>query len=482
MEAMANSLRESMMKTQQEMLQNFLEQMRAANMQNLGPTTMATSAGRGIRIAETNEGQVQDQNTGVEGGQQGLGGRPSGSDTGRPKDGAQQVGANAYANEPPEEYVPEFPSRLGGQDRNLTRGQPLDGDERMIGLMRRIMREGLPSGGVKEVSRSPFTPNIRNARNPPKFKLPTLEPYDGRSDPTMHITRYIRHMEVLGASEEVMARCFPLYLSDLAALWFRQLETGSIGTWSELVDCFMRPFRVHVTRPKSVMTLASIKQRTGEFIKDFLLRFNVTVTSVDRLDPSMILMAAVAGVAEGTKFKDSLTKDPPQDLGEFFHKAEKFIRLEESRIESREINTAQSEGTSREQSGADKGKRKQDDRHDGPNKRKKFREPRFRQYTDLTAGLERIYTETRGQLPYRKPPIRDPTERERRTGKYCLFHELDGHTTDECRHLKDEVEEHARGGRLPQFVRERTAAARPERLPPPPNRNDPGSGSRLVIN
>ena len=101
----------------------------------------------------------------------------------------------------------------------------------------------------------------------------------------MHITRYIRHMEVLGASEEVMARCFPLYLSDLAALWFRQLETGSIRTWSELVDCFMRQLRVHVTRPKSVMTLASIKQRVGESIKDFLLRFNVTMTSVDRPDP-----------------------------------------------------------------------------------------------------------------------------------------------------------------------------------------------------
>ena len=109
-------------------------------------------------------------------------------------------------------------------------------------------------------------------------------------------------------------------------------------------------------------------------------------------------------------------------------------------------------------------------------------EPSFRQYTDLAASLERIYTETRGQLPYRKPPRRDPTGRERRTGKYCLFHELDGHTTDECRHLKDEVEEHARSGRLPQYVRERTTAVRPEQLPPQPNRNDPGSGSRLVIN
>src|SRR5574338_1301019 len=217
----------------------------------------------------------------------------------------------------------------------------------MIGLVRRLMRGGFSGGGLEEVSRSPFAPNIRNARNPPKFKLPTLNPYEGKSDPTMHITKYIRHMEVLGASEEVMARCFPLFLSDLVALWFRQLETGSIKTWGELVDCFMRQFRVHVTRPKSVMTLASIKQRTGESIKDFLLRFNATVASVDRPDPSMILTAAVAGVGEGTEFKDSLTRDPPQDLGEFYHEVERFIRLEESRAKRREINAVQSEGTSK---------------------------------------------------------------------------------------------------------------------------------------
>ncbi len=173
------------------------------------------------------------------------------------------------------------------------------------------MRGGSSSRRLEEVSRSPFTSNLRNARNPPKFKLPMLDPYDGKSDPTMHITIYIRHMEVPGASEEVMARCFPLFLLDLAMLWFRKLENGSIRTWGELVECFMRQCRIHVTRPKSVMTLASIKQRTGESIKDFLLRFNATVASIDHPDPSMISTAAVAGVYEGMEFKDSLARDPP---------------------------------------------------------------------------------------------------------------------------------------------------------------------------
>ena len=93
-------------------------------MQNLGPTTTTASAGQGVRITEANEGQVQDRSAGPEDNQQGLGGRPSGSDTGRPIDEAQQAGVNATVTEPHEEYVPEFHSRPGGQDRKMTWGSP----------------------------------------------------------------------------------------------------------------------------------------------------------------------------------------------------------------------------------------------------------------------------------------------------------------------------------------------------------------------
>ena len=79
----------------------------------------------------------------------------------------------------------------------------------------------------------------------------------------------------------------------------------------------MRQFRVHIARPKNVMTLATLKQKTGETLRSFLTRFNAAVASVDRPDPSMVMMAAVSGIADSTEFKNSLTKDPPMNLGEF---------------------------------------------------------------------------------------------------------------------------------------------------------------------
>lgn len=47
-------------------------------------------------------------------------------------------------------------------------------------------------------------------------------------------------------------------------MWFRQLENGSIGTWVEFVDRFTRQFQVHVMRFKSVISLATQKQRAVE--------------------------------------------------------------------------------------------------------------------------------------------------------------------------------------------------------------------------
>lgn len=71
-----------------------------------------------------------------------------------------------------------------------------------------LIREYLQSEDKRKeepgLSQSPFTPHIRFARNPLDFKLPTMRPYDGKFDPLVHLLKYEQHMEVAGASEEIM--------------------------------------------------------------------------------------------------------------------------------------------------------------------------------------------------------------------------------------------------------------------------------------
>ena len=266
------------MKRQEEMIQNLLQQIGQLGAQNQGTTRIQNGAGPPSAAPE-------------------LGGTHLGHvdpNTGRETRTSEQPGGNGGMNAQPGGQTPESSHGLGGRIEDSERGLQLGDNDRLAEMVRRAMRGGLVNRDLEDVNKSPFSPAIRLARNPPEFKLPTVEGYDGRTDPAVHLTRYIRNMEVLGASQEVMARCFPLYLLDIAALWFRQLESGSIGTWTDLTERFMRQFRVHISRPKNVMSLATLKQKAGESLRNFLTRFNAAAASVDRPDPSMVMTAAVS--------------------------------------------------------------------------------------------------------------------------------------------------------------------------------------------
>jgi len=457
-------MQEQMMRRQEEMTQNFLRQLEQAG------------AAGAVRVPNQGVGEAENLTQRDEAQNPGNGGRQPGANP-NPK-AREQLNIDRNSRVRPEEYIPEFPRGAQGQAGNDNWRQPFGDNDRIAEAIRQAMRGGLVNRDIENVSRSPFTPNIRYARNPPDFKLPTLGAYEGKTDPTVHLMKYIRHMEVMGVSEEVMARCFPLYLEGIAALWFRQLDNGFIGTWTELVDRFMKQFRIHIARPKSVMTLTTMKQRTGESLRNFLTRFNAAVASVDRPDPSMVLIAAVSGIATNTNFKITLDRDPPRDLGEFYHEAERFLRQEDAKADREGVNAIMNEGPSGGGSNTDKGKRKAIDSPDGVKQQR--RGPRFASYTGLTETPARIYLDTRGHIPYQRPTRREPTDRERKSERYCIFHELNGHDTNSCSHLKDVIEEHVRNGRLQQYVRLRIAMEEPQRPPTTSNRTGNGPGARVV--
>ncbi|RRT52537.1 hypothetical protein B296_00047203 [Ensete ventricosum] len=75
-----------------------------------------------------------------------------------------------------------------------------------------IQKEVLKSRGeIGESSKggSPFTPEIQGKPLPATFRLPILEPYDGSSDPTEHITAFRAQMALYDTSDAVMCRAFP---------------------------------------------------------------------------------------------------------------------------------------------------------------------------------------------------------------------------------------------------------------------------------
>lgn len=101
---------------------------------------------------------------------------------------------------------------------------------------------------------------------------------------------------------------------------------------------------------------------------------------MDRLNPSMVLMTAVSETADDTDFKVALVQDPPMDLGEFFHEAERFLQQKDAQADKQKVNTVRGERPSGEGSWMDKGKRKLNDGYNRLNRQWKEREPKFSSY------------------------------------------------------------------------------------------------------
>ncbi|KAL5552509.1 hypothetical protein UlMin_039910 [Ulmus minor] len=79
--------------------------------------------------------------------------------------------------------------------------------------------------------------------------------------------------------------------------------------------------------------------------------------------------------------------------------------------------------------------------------------PRFREYTPLTETVATVFNQAEHRGIFNYPPgIRTPANKRDNT-KYCRFHRDMGHTTEECRVLKDEVERLIQRGQLREYVR-----------------------------
>ena len=63
---------------------------------------------------------------------------------------------------------------------------------------------------------SPFTASITSHPLPSKFKMPTLDSYDGTQDPCDHIDTFKTTMHLQGVPDEIMCRAFPTTLKSLA--------------------------------------------------------------------------------------------------------------------------------------------------------------------------------------------------------------------------------------------------------------------------
>lgn len=130
----------------------------------------------------------------------------------------------------------------------------------------RLKEECTKDSDSEDKNENPFSQIILQALTSAGFRMSMMEPYEGTTNPRVHLIRYVHHMGVARTNDEVMCKCFSIFLIGLTIMWFCKLDNGSISSCAEFVNQFKAQFHVCMERPKDAIALTDIKQRDNESI------------------------------------------------------------------------------------------------------------------------------------------------------------------------------------------------------------------------
>ncbi|KAI3468832.1 hypothetical protein Pfo_025495 [Paulownia fortunei] len=248
----------------------------------------------------------------------------------------------------------------------------------------------------------PFTEEVMMDDLPANFRSLNYD-YDGTTDPWEHLCRFENSALLHRYSDGVKCRVFLTTLSKSAQQWFSQLPPNSINSFEEFSYAFLHQFASSRKHQKTSLTLFSIKQKDNEALRSYIKRFTTAALEV----PS--------ATQEDGEFFRSLAKKSARSFDDQLARAEKYINMEEAQRMKR-----------------DEGERKRERREKlKPEERPLLPIPgEPRQYTPLVAPRAHILM----AIAKHKAPTKP------KSNLFCVFCNEYGHNTEECRHLKDEIE------------------------------------------
>ncbi|XP_050280548.1 uncharacterized protein LOC126721541 [Quercus robur] len=140
-------------------------------------------------------------------------------------------------------------------------------------------------------------------------------------------------------------------------------------------------------------------------------------------------------------------------MAETLLKAQKYMNAEEALAAIDGADKSREKKKEKEDDRRGLKRERTDRRNDDGNRRRDDKNPRPSKFTPLVMPVDQILTEIRDEpsLKWPKPLHSAPGLRDKR--KYCRFHKDHGHYTEDCRDLKEQIEELIRNGKLQQYVK-----------------------------
>ncbi|KAL2542468.1 Retrotrans gag domain-containing protein [Abeliophyllum distichum] len=108
----------------------------------------------------------------------------------------------------------------------------------------------------------PFTNYMKAMDVPINFRMPLMDKYNERGDPTDHINIYKTKLQ--GQFSAVKCQNFHTTLTSDAKRWYNKLKPGSIKSWSQLKKEFVNAFIGNRTMVAYIAQLHDIRQKDGK--------------------------------------------------------------------------------------------------------------------------------------------------------------------------------------------------------------------------
>nr|GEV38253.1 reverse transcriptase domain-containing protein [Tanacetum cinerariifolium] len=253
---------------------------------------------------------------------------------------------------------------------------------------------------VEEDTRNHFTHRIYYFDFPKKARMPNnVKTYDRSDDPEDHLKFFQAAAKVKRWAMPTWCHMFNSTLIGSARVWFDDLPPKSIDSYDDLKKEFLANFLQQNKCIKDPVEICHIKQREGESTEDFEQRFKAESRHVKGATECMRISGFMHGITNHELIK-RMHDNIPKSVDEIMKRSER--------------------------------------------RRDKF--------TLLTKSPKEILALEKGK--FKAPPPMTTLVEKINNDKLCEFHREVGHNTDECMHLRRQIEELINNGKLSHVIKE----------------------------
>nr|AFU25704.1 gag-pol precursor [Castanea mollissima] len=299
---------------------------------------------------------------------------------------------------------------------------------------------------LRQISKSPFVARINRAKLPRRFSQPIFTVYNGRTDPVEHVSHVNQKMVVYSNNEALMCRVCSSSLGPVAMRWFDALAESSLASFEELTRAFGARFITCSRILKPLDALLSMAIREGETFKTYSDRYWEMYNEIDRDVESVAVRTFKVGLPTEHGLRKSLTMKAAVNMRQLMDWIDKYKQVEEDQMQSKGKVKVYSEKKDLQGVGFPGSRPKRDfSSHpvfaETPLFNSLFKDP-------IHHILEKIWHE-----PYFRPPNKmSGNASTRNQNLHCHYHQDKGHTTEDCRTLRDHLNQLAKAGKINHFL------------------------------